>query len=152
MFVGFCFFCNISSIINPPAQGKAGCGLARSFYVPLCANVDPGSQISTPVLTPICWASLRSLPPSFLLLVCLSWLRCFRFSRPYDVPARAFSRRKGKLKEAGGRWAEGSNESVAEFVKREREQVGGRVGSGNVKNVYMCTVTLLVVSRQESVL
>lgn len=44
------------------------------------------------------------------------------------MPARAFSRRKGKLKGAGGRWAEGANESVAEFVKREREQVGGWVG------------------------
>lgn len=32
------------------------------------------------------------------------------------------SARKGKLKNVGGRWAEQKGESVADFVRREREQ------------------------------
>lgn len=31
--------------------------------------------------------------------------------------------RKGRLKKVGGRWAEQKDESVADFVRREREQV-----------------------------
>lgn len=58
---------------------------------------------------------------------------------PYDVPARVFSRRKGKLKGAGGRWAQGANESVAEFVKREREQVSGFGGCLKGLHVYSCS-------------
>lgn len=38
-----------------------------------------------------------------------------------SVASRA---RKGKLKKAGGRWAEHKDESVADFVRREREEVG----------------------------
>ncbi|CAN0262339.1 unnamed protein product, partial [Scytosiphon promiscuus] len=46
--------------------------------------------------------------------------------------------RKGKLKKVGGRWAEQKDESVADFVRREREQ-----GFENMDETFLRNVTRL---------
>lgn len=47
------------------------------------------------------------------------------------------SARKGKLKSVGGRWAENEGESVADFVRREREQVMGGCWSAWEYDLYL---------------